>query len=108
METALKNKSAAHEIGQVLKHGTTFSIEARRNKLLGLWAAENMGLTGDAAKSYAVQVIHSDLEEVGIEDVVRKVAGDFAKNNVNIDEDTVRGKIDEFQEIARAQMSENP
>ncbi len=104
----LKKKSAAHEIGQMREDEASFNTDARRNKLLGLWAAENIGLSGESAKSYAVEVVHSDLEEAGIEDVVRKVMGDFAKNGVNITEDTVRLKIDEFQQIARSDTEPSP
>jgi len=53
-----------------------FKAEARRNKLLGLWAAERMGLSGDEADAYAKSVIIADFEEAGDEDVYRKVAGD--------------------------------
>ncbi len=98
----LKKKGTAHEIGQVREDEASFNTDARRNRLLGLWVAENIGLTGEAAKNYAVEVIHSDLEEAGIEDVVRKVMRDFAKSGVNISEDTVRHKIDEFQQTARS------
>ena len=55
-----------------------FRAEARRNKLLGLWAAELMGKTGDAAEAYAREVINADFEEAGDEDVFRKVSGDLA------------------------------
>ena len=55
-----------------------FKAEARRNKLLGLWAAEKMGLTSDAADAYAKTVVIADLQEVGDEDVYRKVSADLA------------------------------
>ena len=54
-----------------------FKAEARRNKLVGLWAAELLGKSGDAAAAYALEVIKSDFEEAGHEDVVRKLAGDL-------------------------------
>ena len=54
-----------------------FKAEARRNKLLGLWAAELLGKSGEAAAEYAKEVIRSDFEEAGDEDVFRKVAGDL-------------------------------
>ncbi len=54
-----------------------FKAEARCNKLLGLWAADLMGKTGDAAEEYAKEVIKSDFEEAGDADVIRKVAGDL-------------------------------
>ena len=54
-----------------------FKATARRNKLLGLWAAELMGLSGEAAEAYAKEVVRSDFEEAGEEDVFRKIRGDF-------------------------------
>ena len=54
-----------------------FRVMARRNKLLGLWAAELLGHAGDAAASYAMEVVAADFEEPGDEDVYRKVAGDL-------------------------------
>ena len=67
-----------------------FKAEARRNKLLGLWAAELMGKSGDAAAEYAKEVIKSDFEEAGHEDVYRKVSGDLG---ALADEDTIRAKM---------------
>lgn len=54
-----------------------FKVMARRNKLLGLWAAERLGHIGDAAAAYAMEVVAADFEEPGDEDVYRKVAGDL-------------------------------
>ena len=56
-----------------------FKVMARRNKLLGLWAAERLGHTGDAAAAYAMEVVAADFEEPGDEDVYRKVAGDLGE-----------------------------
>ena len=54
-----------------------FKVEARRNRLLGLWAAEKLGRTGDDAAAYAKEVVRADFQEAGDEDVYRKVAGDL-------------------------------
>ena len=78
-----------------------FKAEARRNKLLGLWAAELMGLSGDAAADYAAEVVKSDFHEPGHEDVVRKVAGDLGDR---ADPDTIRAKMDELLRVAKAQL----
>jgi hypothetical protein len=80
-----------------------FKAEARRNKLLGLWAAELMGMTGETAQSYAVDVVKADFEEAGHEDVVRKVAGDLGER---ADADTVRAKMAEFMDQAKVQLME--
>ena len=78
-----------------------FKAEARRNKLLGLWAADLMGKTGDDAAAYAKEVVKADFEEAGHEDVVRKVAGDLGdKSNA----DAIRAKMDELMVKAKAQL----
>jgi hypothetical protein len=81
-----------------------FKATARRNKLLGLWAAEKLGLSGDAAESYAKEVVASDFEEAGDDDVVRKVLGDFKAKNVNQSEHQVRRTMDELMGTAIDQI----
>ncbi|MEX0339561.1 MAG: DUF1476 domain-containing protein [Arenibacterium sp.] len=78
-----------------------FKAVARRNKLLGLWAAELLGKTGDDANEYAKSVVLSDFEEAGHEDVVRKVAGDLEGKS---DADTIRAKMEELMPEAKAQI----
>ncbi|MDA9019645.1 DUF1476 domain-containing protein [Flavimaricola sp.] len=78
-----------------------FKAEARRNKLLGLWAAELMGKTGDEAAAYAAEVIRSDFEEAGDEDVFRKVAGDLGDR---ADEQTIRTQMAALLIEAKAQL----
>lgn len=78
-----------------------FRAEARRNKLVGLWAAELMGKTGDAAAAYALEVVQADFEEAGIEDVVRKLAADLA-GKASADE--IRAKLLELLPVAKAQL----
>ena len=78
-----------------------FKAEARRNKLLGLWAAELMGKDGDAAADYAKEVVRADFEEAGDEDVYRKVAGDLGDK---ASEDAIRAKMVELMAEAKAQL----
>ena len=78
-----------------------FKAEARRNKLLGLWAAGLMGKSGDEAAAYALEVVSADFEEAGVEDVVRKVAADLA-GKAGADE--VRAKMAELLPVAKAQL----
>ncbi len=78
-----------------------FRAEARRNKLVGLWAAELLGKSGDDAAEYALSVVSADFEEAGIEDVVRKVAGDLAGK---ADADTIRAKMAELMPVAKSQL----
>ena len=70
-----------------------FKATARRNKLLGLWAAEQMGITGDAAQAYAREVIKADLVEPGEEDVFRKIRGDFDAKGVSQSDHQIRRKM---------------
>jgi hypothetical protein len=79
-----------------------FKAEARRNKLLGLWAAELLGKTGDDAAAYAREVISADFEEAGDSDVLRKVAKDLSGKGVS--EAEVRQKMDELTPIAVAEI----
>ncbi len=81
-----------------------FRAESRRNKLLGLWAAEKLGITGEAATAYAKEVVAADFEEAGDGDVLRKVMGDFAAKNVAITEQAIRGKMSELIAVAAAEV----
>ena len=78
-----------------------FRAEARRNKLLGLWAADLMGVTGDDAAAYAREVVAADFEEPGIEDVVRKVAADLGDKSTP---DQIRAKMAELMGTAKSQL----
>ncbi len=81
-----------------------FRVDVRRNKLLGLWAAEMMDIKGEAAEAYAKEVISSDFEEVGHEDVYRKVMGDLQDKGVEISEHKLRKKMDELLAVAKQQV----
>jgi hypothetical protein len=81
-----------------------FKATARRNKLLGQWAAEKMGLTDDAAAAYAKEVVAADFEEAGDDDVVRKVLADFQAKGVDQSEHQVRRTMDELMAEAIAQI----
>ncbi|UOA27170.1 DUF1476 domain-containing protein [Pseudosulfitobacter sp. DSM 107133] len=78
-----------------------FKAEARRNKLLGLWAAELLGKTGEEANAYAVEVVKSDFEEAGDEDVYRKVSSDLGDK---ADEVTIRTKMVQLMAEAKVQI----
>lgn len=78
-----------------------FKAEARRNKLLGLWAAEQLGLSGDEAKAYASEVVAADFIEAGDGDVFRKVSEDFKAKGTSISDETLRQKMVEL--VAQAQ-----
>jgi len=93
-ENAFENKYAHDQEMQ-------FKAEARTNKLLGLWAAELLGKTGDDANAYAVEVVKADFEEPGHEDVVRKVAGDLGDKATA---DEIRAKRAELVPVAKEQI----
>ena len=78
-----------------------FKAQARANKLLGLWAAELLGKTGDEAEEYAKSVVLSDFEEAGHEDVFRKVSGDLGDK---ADEATIRAQMAELAAVAKEQI----
>ena len=81
-----------------------FKAEARRNRLLGLWAAAKLGLTGDAATAYAKEVVASDFEESGDADVVRKVLGDLTAKGVAVTEPQLRAAMNELMAQAIQQV----
>lgn len=78
-----------------------FKAFARRNKLVGLWAAELLGKSGDDAADYAKTVVVADLEEAGHDDVVRKLVADLGNT---ADEATIRAKMDELMPVAKSQI----
>lgn len=83
-----------------------FRIQARRNRLLGEWAAARMGLTPEETDAYAKAVVQADFEEAGDEDVIRKLLGDMTQAGVDIAEADVRTALEEQQVAARRQFIE--
>jgi hypothetical protein len=81
-----------------------FGAEARRNRLLGFWAAERLGIAGDAAAAYANEVVAADFEEVGDADVVRKIMGDLAAKGAAVTEQAIRAKMNDFTAQALAEV----
>jgi hypothetical protein len=81
-----------------------FKATARRNKLLGLWAAEKLGLTGTEADVYAKDVIMADLDEAGEDDVFRKIRKDFDAKSVVQSDHQIRRTMDELMAVAVTQI----
>ena len=96
-EDAFENKYARDE-------ELRFKVDIRRDKLIGIWAAELLGLTGEDAEAYAKEVISADFEEPGEDDVVRKIMADFQEKNVDFSEHRLRKKMDELLEVAKQQI----
>jgi hypothetical protein len=81
-----------------------FRVEVRRNKLLGLWVAELLGLEGADAEAYAKEVVKADFEEPGEDDLIRKIQGDAAPKNLDLSEHRLRKKMGELTVIAKGQI----
>jgi hypothetical protein len=81
-----------------------FKADARRNKLLGLWVAEQLGLSGEAAAAYAREVVAADFEEAGDRDVIHKVTADLAAKGVAISDTALDAKMTELTAQAIAQL----
>lgn len=102
--TTFDKRQEGFEKKYALDEELKFKAEARRNKLLGLWAAEKFGLGADEAAAYAREVVAADFEEAGDADVVRKVLADLAAKNVTVTEQELRAKMDELFAQAVAQV----
>lgn len=83
-----------------------FRVIARRNRLLGMWAAAEMGLSEAEADAYAKDVVRADFEEAGDEDVIRKVLGDLTSAGKDIEESVIREQLDAKLVEAKRQMLE--
>ena len=101
---AMDDRKKAFEDKYARDKELQFKVGARRNKLLGLWAAEQMGLKGDAATAYAKSVIESDFEESGDEDVFRKVKGDLDAGGVAVTDHQLQRQMAELMDTAIAQV----
>lgn len=106
--TDFKDRQRGEETKFAMDAETAFRVAARRNRLLGQWAAEKMSLTAEETEAYAKAVIQSDFEEAGDEDVIRKVLGDLVAAGCDIDEAQVRAALDaKSVEAKRQLMSES-
>ena len=104
MADSFQKKERAEEAKYQLDQELLFKAESRRNKLLGLWLAEIFGLKGADADAYAKEVVIADLDEPGIEDVMRKVMADIAERGVDINEQQVREKLESLMGEAVQQI----
>jgi hypothetical protein len=102
--TDFKDRQRGEEAKFVMDADTAFRVAARRNRLLGHWAAEKMQLGPEETEAYAKAVIQADFEEAGDEDVIRKVLGDLTSAGVEIDEAGVRAALEEKAVEAKRQL----
>ncbi len=106
--TNFKDRERGEEAKYAMDEETAFKVAARRNRLVGEWAAELMDLTPEETDAYKKAVVQADFEEAGDEDVIRKVLGDLTQAGCNVDEAAVRTKLEEKAIEAKRQfMSES-
>ena len=104
--TTFDDRERAFETKFARDEEMQFRLTARRNRLLGQWAAAKLGLTPEETDAYAKAVVQADFEEAGDEDVIRKLVGDLTAAGVEIDEAAVRVAIEEQTVEARRQLME--
>ncbi len=104
--TTFDDRERAFETRYARDQELQFKITARRNRLLGEWAARLMGLTEAEADAYAKEVVRADFEEAGDEDVIRKLIGDLTSAGVDTDETKVREALEHKNVEARRQFIE--
>ncbi len=102
--TTFDDREKGFEAKYALDQDQEFKAVARRNRLLGLWAAEKMSLSPESAEEYAKAVVRADFEQPGEEDVFRKVDQDFRGAGLQVSEGEIRSKMDELGSIARDQI----
>lgn len=102
--TGMDDRQAAFENKFAHDEELRFKTDMRRNKLLALWAAELIGLNEAQSAAYVGEVVKSDLEEVGSEDVYRKLKGDFEAKGIDITEHKLRAMMDEKLIEAKKQV----
>ncbi len=102
--TTFDDREKAFEAKFARDEEMNFRVIARRNKLVGQWAAEKMGLTPEETDAYAKAVVQADFEEAGDEDVIRKLLGDLVSAGVDIDDAGVRLALDQKLVDARRQL----
>ena len=106
--TDFKDRQRGEEAKFAMDEETAFKVAARRNRLLGEWAAGEMSLTQEETDAYKKAVVQADFEEAGDEDVIRKLLGDLTAAGTDISEADIRAKLEEMSiEAKRQLMSES-
>ena len=103
-EDAFDEREKSEEAKFKLDAEKRFKAEARRNKLLGLWAAERMGMSQSEAETYAGEVVRVDLTKPGVDDVIGKVLADAESRNVTIGEEEIKEQLERLYVIAFEQI----
>ena len=106
MSDSFKDRGGSFEAKYAHDAEFQFKAHARRNKLVGLWVSEQIGLDGKTAEAYAKTVVLADFEEPGDGDVIRKVLGDLAATHPEITEKDIVKKLEEFLKVAVQQLTD--
>ena len=104
MSDSFKDRATSQEAKYKMDDEMRFKVDARRNKMLGQWASEKLGLISAEAEAFTKQVVLSDLEEKGHEDVVRKVSQAFRDGGVDIGDDEIRTELLRLQQVAEDEV----
>jgi hypothetical protein len=104
--TSFEDRERAFETNFAREEDMAFRVTARRNRLVGMWAAELMGLTAAETDAYAKAVVQADFEEAGDEDVIRKLLGDLTSAGVEMDDARIRSTLHDKTVEARRQLLE--
>jgi hypothetical protein len=104
MEGSFKNRQKGFESKWAHDEELRFKIFARRNKLLGQWAAQQLGRSGADVDAYAREVVQADFAKPGDDDVFQKVKADFAAKSVNVSDHVLRRTMEELLETAATQI----
>lgn len=102
--TDFKDRERAEEAKFAMDEETAFMLAARRNRLMGAWAAGLMNLTDEETDAYKKAVVQADFEEAGDEDVIRKLLGDLTAADADVSEADIRAKLEEMTVEAKRQM----
>ena len=105
--TTFDDRERAFENMYARDEDMAFRVTARRNRLVGQWAAAKMGLTAEETDAYAKAVVQADFEEAGDEDVIRKLVGDLTAAGTDVTDGEVRRALDEAMVDARRQLMES-
>ena len=105
--SAFDDRERAFETKFARDQEVLFRVTARRNRLVGEWAAERMGLTPEETDAYAKAVVQADFEEAGDEDVIRKLAGDLTGAGVEISDAEIRSVLNDKTAEARRQFMDS-
>ena len=104
--TTFDDRERGFETNFAREQDMAFRVTARRNRLIGTWAAELMGLTAEETDAYAKAVVQADFEEAGDEDVIRKLLGDLTSAGVEMDDTRIRNALHDKTVEARRQLLE--